>query len=204
MPRSFPWAVAAPAFLFCAFPVFGQAPAPGPSVAYPGQSPFTGLAIKGFRAYFVQIMEIESAADQLKAQGKDDSVLRGTIQKAATLTDRETSLLKQIAGQCNNDYDAETAQAMQAVNSLKQQNPGTTAATAPPEVTQQLAALEAKRTAIVAGCMLSLKAGMGNARFNGLSLIVLVRIGSKLKQGNLQPGATFSPAPVPNTGGTSK
>ncbi len=52
-------------------------------------------------------MALESEADKLKAQGKDDTAVRRAIQKDARLSDQEASLLKQVARQCNAASDAE-------------------------------------------------------------------------------------------------
>jgi hypothetical protein len=177
--------------LLCAPPVFGQtaAPAPGQAPSYPDKD------IAGFRAYFVQVMAIESLADQLKAQGKDDTTVRGAIQKAAQLSDQEAGLLKQVAQPCNAAYAAQTALGTSAVYSLRQQYPPVAGASPPAALTQQLAALEASRTAIISGCMQQLQTGMGRARFGYLDLYVLVRVGSKLKQGSLQPGAQGAAIP---------
>jgi len=182
-------------FLLCAplcpQPLFAQAivatnvPAP----AFPAKE------TAGFRAYFVQVMAVESLADQLKSQGEDDTIARGAIQKAAQLTDQEASLLKVVAQQCNAAYDAQTSAGISAVNTLKQQYPPVAGVTPPVAVTQQLAALEAQRTAIIAGCMQQLQTGMGTNRFLHLDLYVLVHVASKLKHGSLQPGAQGAAAP---------
>jgi hypothetical protein len=184
--------------LLCAPPVFGQtaAPAPGQAPSYPAKE------TAGFRAYFVHIMAIESLADQLKAQGKDDTTVRGAIQKAAHLSDQEASLLKQVAQQCNAAYAVQTALGTNAVNSLRQQYPPVAGAPPPAAVTQQIAALEAQRTAIVAGCMQQLQTGMGHAHFGYLDLYVLAHVGSKLKQGSRPPGAQG--AALPSSGGGPK
>jgi hypothetical protein len=180
----------------CSPPVFGQnaAPVPGRTPSYPPKE------TAGFRAYFAQIMAIESLADRLKAQGKDDTTARGAIQKDAGLSAQEAGLLKEVAQQCNADYAAQTAVGTSAVNSLRQQYPPVAGAPSPPAVTQQLAALEAQRTAIVAGCMQQLQTAMGHVRFGYLDLYVLVRVGRKLKQGSLPPGAQGAALPSSRKG----
>lgn len=195
MPRYFACFI----FLGLAARVFGQAVAPAtpPQVYYPGQVHDPPVVTAAFRAFFVEIMAVESLADKLKAQGKDDSTTRTAIQKAAKLTDSEASLLKAVAGQCNPDYDAEAARGRQVVTSLRQQYPGTTSVTAPSAVTQQLSALAAQRSAVISGCMQQLGAGMGSGRFGILRTYVLARVGSKQMHSSLPPDATFSAAPVP-------
>jgi hypothetical protein len=145
-------------------------------------------------------MEIESLADRLKAQGKDDTTVRGVIQKDANLSGQEASLLKQVAQQCNTAYAAQTAAGTSAVSSLRQQYPPVAGAPRPAAVTQQLAALEAQRAAIVAGCMQQLQTGMGHDRFFNLDLYVLVHVASKLKQGSLQPSAQGAAFPSSGRG----
>jgi hypothetical protein len=178
--------------LLCAASVFGQAVAP----ASAEQAPiYPAKETAGFRAYFVEITRIESLADNLKAQGKDDTTVRGAVQKTARLSSQEVNLLKQVAQQCNAAYAAQAAAAISAVNSLKQQYPPVAGVSSPTAVTQQLTALEAQGTAIIAGCMQQLEAGMGRARFGYLDLYVLTHIASKMKQGNLAPGAQGAAVP---------
>lgn len=121
--------------------------------------------------------------------------MRGAVQKSAHLTDQETSLLKAVAQQCNASYAAQTSAGVSAVNSLSQRYPPVAGAPPSAAVAQQLAALEAPRTAIIAGCMQQLQTGMGRARFGHLDLYVLVHVASKLKQESFQPGAQGAAAP---------
>jgi hypothetical protein len=144
---------------------------------------------------FVQFMQTQALADQLKAQGKDDTKVRTAIQKSAQLSDQETSLLNQVAQQCNASYDAATSAGVAAVDNLRAQYPPVPGAALPAVLTQQVAALEAQRTAIIAGCMQQLQAGMANTRFGHLVLYVLVNIVSHMQQGNLQPGSQGAAAP---------
>lgn len=172
-------------------PAFGQTPLPAP-----GQVPsYSSVETEGFRAYFVQIMDLESLADQLKAQGKDDTAVRGAIQKDARLTDQETSLLKQVAQQCNAADRAQATASMGVAASLRQQYPPVAGTTPPTAVSQQLAALEAQRAGVISGCMQQLKGGMTHARFGYLDLYVLVHVASKLKHGAVPPGAKGAATP---------
>jgi hypothetical protein len=66
-------------------------------------------------------MALESLADRVKAQGKDDTAMRATIKNAAKLTDQEADLLKQVARHCNTDYDTETARGTSTVKDLRKQ-----------------------------------------------------------------------------------
>lgn len=167
-------------------PVFGQAITP----LYP--APET----TGFRFFFIQVMSMESLADRVKAQGKDDTATRAAVQKAAQLTDQEAGLLKQIARQCNTDYEAETARGTGAVNDLrKQAQNGSVSAAA---ISQQLNTLEAQRAAIIGGCMQQLEIGMGFKRFLALRGYVGAHVEGNIKHVDVVPKAGAQGAPPPN------
>lgn len=160
--------------------VFGQVPAP------PRYPP---IEIRGFRAYFVRVAAIESLADQLKGEGKDDTAVRRTIQDDAGLSDQETTLLKQVAQQCNAAYSVHSAAAASVVSGLRQQYPPSSGRPAPPAVTRQLAALEAEGSAIIAGCMQQIAEWMGPARFGYFRGYVALSVARNLKQGAVPPSA---------------
>jgi hypothetical protein len=171
--------------LVCVVPVFGQTTTP----LYP--APET----TGFRFFFVQVMAMESLADRVKAQGKDDTATRAAVQRAAQLTDQEAALLKQVAQQCNADYAAETARGTSAVNNLRTQaqNASVTAAA----VSQQISALEAQRASVIGACMQALETGMGFTRFLVLRGYVGAKVAVKHVDVVPQPGTHGAPSPNP-------
>ena len=178
--------------LLLALGVFGPVPA-----ADTGQAPpsFPAKDISGFRAFFLQVTVLDSLADRLKAQGKDDNAVRGAIQKDARLTAQETSLLKEIAPQCNAAEAAQASSNSTVISGLRQQYPPVAGTAPPAAVTQKLAALQAQRDAIIAGCIQQLKVGMGTERFLHLDLFVLVHVAGKQKQVQLQPPVQGTAAP---------
>jgi hypothetical protein len=141
-------------------------------------------------------MAMESLADRVKAQGKDDTATRAAVQKAAQLTDQEAVLLKQVAQQCNSDYDAETARGVSAVTDLRKQYLSSSAS--PAAIAQQISALEAQRAAVIGGCMQELETGMGFKRFLVLRGYVGAHVVGNVKHVdmNLQPGAGVA-SPIP-------
>jgi hypothetical protein len=116
-----------------------------------------------FRFLFLQVMAVEARADSLKAQGKDDTIARESIRRTIHLTNQGAALLKQVAQQCNSDYAAVSKGQTSQVQQLRAQYPDPS--NAPAEVFQSLSGLKAQRESVIAGCMQTLRTGMGNGLY---------------------------------------
>jgi len=97
-----------------------------------------------FRSFFLHVAATETAAAEMRAKGLNDQYMRAEIRSSIRLTNSEDSIVKTVARNCNTDYATETQAGMAAVRQLREQYPSPSQA--PPEVAQQLAALEQQRS----------------------------------------------------------
>src|SRR5262245_43483584 len=75
--------------------VAAQAPTAGSAKPVPTSGPPPDHVL--FRFFFMHVTRVEMIADQLRSQGKDDRAPRQQFKNSAGLTERETSLLKEVA-----------------------------------------------------------------------------------------------------------
>jgi hypothetical protein len=99
-------------------------------------------------------MWFQDIANNLKAQGKDDTFMRSWVRMNAGLTVQEESVLEAIAADC----EANTSAAMSAAQAL-----APTAAN--PGVAQQIQSLQAQRQQTVLSHMSQLQSAFGPARY---------------------------------------
>jgi hypothetical protein len=149
--------------LTSAFSVLAQAPvsAQPPLVAPPHPSFLTDHLI--FLFLFKHVTVTEAHANELLAEGKDDSPERHRFMNAAHLTSQEEALLKSTAADSVSAVAAFDANAASVVSSLKAQYPSLS--TLPTAGLQQLQNLDSQRQQIVLNHMASLQSGMAPGRF---------------------------------------
>jgi hypothetical protein len=133
-----------------------------------------------FRFFFIHVARLQSAADALKAQGKDDSAMRRLLANRALLTNQEFSLLVGVAAGCNSAYSAASKSGVAATKQLVQPYPNASAL--PPTVLQQISNLEAQRVEVITGCMANLQSQMGSSRYQVLRDFVVASEGPNIKQ----------------------
>ncbi len=138
-----------------------------------------------FRFFFIHVMSVESAADNLKANGRDDAAARSKFRDAAKLTDAEAELLKSVAARCNADLEAHArTEVAAAVQNVKAQYPGVARASElPPAAAAQLNAVQARHEKIVADHVQALKSGLGPDRFQKLYEFVRGTEAPRIKEG---------------------
>ena len=147
-----------------------------------------------FHVFFLSVAAQEKIADKQKAAGQRDLPTRGGLRRRAHLTNREDDLVKQVARSCNESYDADAQNGFAQVKQLRQQYPPEAGKPRPVEVEQQLASLQQRREDLVQGCMLDLKRGMGEMRFQILRDYAMRNIGQQIKHSDVNPVAQ-GPAP---------
>jgi hypothetical protein len=133
-----------------------------------------------FRFFFIHVARLQSAADALKAQGKDDSAMRRLMANKALLTNQEFALLVSVAASCNTAYSAASKSGVAATKKLVQPYPNASAL--PLAVLQQISNLEAQRGQIITSCMANLQAQMGPPRYQVLRDFVVASEGPNIKQ----------------------
>jgi len=101
-----------------------------------------------------RVMWFQGIADNLKAQGKDDTFMRSWVKANAGLTAGEESTLKAIAADC----EASTSAAMDAARAL-------IPTAASPGVAQQIQALLSQRQQTVQDHVSQLQTALGPARY---------------------------------------
>jgi hypothetical protein len=114
----------------------------GQTTAQPPAAPIPDYTL--FRFFFLHVVEVQNAADALKAQGKEDVATRTLVRRSAHLTNQEDALLESVAADCTSAYAAESKSGF--------------APSPVPGVLQQ----------IVTNCIAALQSGMGQARFQML------------------------------------
>jgi hypothetical protein len=165
------------------YPSLGQTPAPPPAPTVPDN--------ELFRFYFVHVAAVQKAADNLKAQGKEDMSMRVVMKNQARLTDQEFAFLVNLAANCNSAFAAESKNAVAALAPVKAKYSNPSAI--PPDVLQQMNALESQRQQVITDCIASLKSQMGPARFQALYDFVVTSEAPNINQ----PGV---PRPLPHGG----
>jgi len=138
-----------------------------------------------FRFFFIHVMSVESAADNLKANGRDDTAARSKFRDAAKLTDAEAELLKSTAARCNEDLETHArTEVAAAVQNIKAQHPGILRASdLPPAAAAQLNAVQARHEKIVADHVQALKSALGPDRFQKLYEFVRGTEAPRIKEG---------------------
>lgn len=140
-----------------------------------------------FRFFFIHVMSVESAADNLKANGRDDTAARSKFRDAAKLTGAEAELLKSVAGRCLADLEAHArTEVAAAVQNIKAQHPGILRASdLPPAAAAQLDAVQARHEEIVADHVQALKSALGAGRFQKLYEFVRGTEAPRIKEGSI-------------------
>jgi hypothetical protein len=137
--------------------------------------------------FMFRVTWLESQANNLKAEGKNDSSLRSWIQRNAGLTSRETANLKAISA----DYQTKTSAIVGAVQALA--TAGTNLASS-----QQAQSLLSQRQQTVLDHISQLQTAFGPARYAVLDSFVRQTV--KIQVGPAAPLASFvkpPPGPAP-------
>jgi hypothetical protein len=138
-----------------------------------------------FRFFFLHVAATEAAAAKIRAKGLDDRYMRSAIRSSIHLTDREDSVVKTVARNCNTDYATETRAGMAAVSQLQKQFPNPSQA--PPEVAQELISLEQRRDQVITGCINDLKSQLPDYRFDLIYDWVVRNVAPQIKRASLAP-----------------
>lgn len=138
--------------------------------------------------FMLRVVWLETQANNLKAQGKDDTFLRSYIKLQAGLTTSEESSLKSISA----DSQAQTTAIMNSAKAL-------VAAGAIPATSQQVQALLSQRQQIVVNHMSQLQAAFGSARYAVLDAYVRqnVKLGASV---SIPAGIAPKSQPVSGSG----
>lgn len=114
-----------------------------------------------YNHFLFRVTWLETQANNLKAQGKDDTFMRSWIKVNAGLTSAEEANLKAIAADCT----AQNSAIVAAVQALA-------AANASPANNQQALSLRSQQLQMIQSHVTQLQAAFGTARYSALDAFV--------------------------------
>lgn len=136
-----------------------------------------------YHAFFRQIAAAEDTADSIRAKGKSDVSMRDAYKVRLGLTDAENTALKQIAQDCDAQYEAESSRGNKIVLDLKAKYPK--GSDIPAYAVAQINNLERDRQKVMTDCVGRLRGQMGTSGFLKVDSFVRQKVAPKVRRVSL-------------------